>query len=130
MVIADAAHTRRHGTFLSDSAQEAESLNCRERTVSLWSEVNANRGTFMNSRYRRKEGMLHAKLEQAELQLWTQFYSRYCLPPCVFLRHRRMPEGLKHVHCHALSSPFDCVYGILCSSKSYLLGALACLGHV
>lgn len=76
LVVADAALTRRHGTFLFDSLKEAEEKKFRNRTVSLWTEINVARTLFTHKAYRRREGMLHAAIPRGELQLWTKFYSR------------------------------------------------------
>ena len=49
----------------------------RNKTTSLWSYINANRGEFTNYAYVEHDGVVELSTSLCSLQLWTNYYFQY-----------------------------------------------------
>jgi hypothetical protein len=77
LTIVNNMYTCQFGTFLYNNEQEREKQECRTKTYSLWSYVNANRNEFKNPFYCEYDGVVECSTNMCALQLWINYYFQY-----------------------------------------------------
>lgn len=100
--ILDNIYSCRFGTFLRDCEYERKRDNIQERTISLWTLVNAEKSKYLNVYYRSNFNVLYPSASLKSLQLWPSYYLRYSspnfikeIPERIFIRVLKENQELK-----------------------------------
>jgi len=81
LALADAALSRRWGTFAFDSPRDAARARAAEVTRSVWPELDARRDALAHARYRPVPGLLVVRVPPKDVQIWAPLYLRYADAP-------------------------------------------------
>jgi len=84
--IAYHAFSLKFGTFIGNCEKERTELKVRQKTYSLWTELNINRTKYLNTLYNPNSPLVDKKKFYPEtilmrMKFWEEFYVRWTLPP-------------------------------------------------
>ncbi|KAK1167351.1 myotubularin-like isoform X1 [Acipenser oxyrinchus oxyrinchus] len=78
MTILDNLYSCRFGTFLYNCESVRDSMEVKEKTVSLWSMINSENGKYINPFYTKESSrVLYPVASMRHLELWVSYYIRW-----------------------------------------------------
>ena len=77
VMVMDELYACRFGTFLANNERESYELRLRERTVSLWTEVDSRREEFLNPFFEEEHKALRVSASMRAMMLWERYYLRW-----------------------------------------------------
>jgi myotubularin-related protein 1/2 len=77
ITLLDQLYSCRFGTFLCNTELERLKYRLRERTLSLWSYINASPTQYLNPLYRSHDGALFPLCSARHISFWALYYLRF-----------------------------------------------------
>eukprot|EP00742_Colponemidia_sp_Colp-10_P010695 GILJ01011769.1.p1 GENE.GILJ01011769.1~~GILJ01011769.1.p1 ORF type:complete len:1254 (-),score=118.15 GILJ01011769.1:125-3886(-) len=77
LAIVDNVYSCRFGTFLFNCERERQEHSVRQRTVSLWTFINANMSRFVSPIYHYVQDPLYPSVNSKNIRLWESYFFRW-----------------------------------------------------